>query len=135
MRREPKSEFGFTESAIYRRLVQPDAPKLLTTKGAMKTIVPTVSMNSFTHSMSLLESKGVLKRIGKGVYLNKSTGLRAEDSRYHPMGFQRYKILFGLERDGKSLEPFAADSILVSCHLRTEKRGSPQENHQLVFDA
>ena len=93
---EPKSEFGATESAIYRKLVQPDAPKLLTTKDAMETVAPTVSINSLTHSMSLLESKGVLKRIGKGVYLNWSTGLAPKIVDVIPWVFRDTRYYLGL---------------------------------------
>ncbi|MCL5068229.1 MAG: hypothetical protein M1368_07745 [Thaumarchaeota archaeon] len=96
MLREPKSEFGATEAAIYRKLVQPDAPKLLTTKDAMETIAPTVSINSLTHSMSLLESKGVLKRIGKGVYLNWSTGLAPKIVDVIPWVFRDTRYYLGL---------------------------------------
>ncbi|HZW56276.1 MAG TPA: type IV toxin-antitoxin system AbiEi family antitoxin [Nitrososphaerales archaeon] len=96
MLREPKTEFGATETAIYRKLVQPDAPKLLTTKDAMETIVPTVSINSLTHSMSLLESKRVLKRIGKGVYLNRSTGLAPKIVDVIPWVFKGTRYYLGL---------------------------------------
>lgn len=96
MLREPKSEFGATEAAIYRKLVQPDAPKLLTTKDVAETVVPTVSINSLTHSMSLLESKGVLKRIGKGVYLNWSTGLAPKIVDVIPWVFRDTRYYLGL---------------------------------------
>jgi predicted transcriptional regulator of viral defense system len=96
MLREPKNEFGATEAAIYRKLVQPDAPKLLTTKDVMETIAPNVSINSLTHSMSLLESKGVLKRIGKGVYLNWSTGLAPKIVDVIPWVFRDTRYYLGL---------------------------------------
>lgn len=96
MPRQTKYEFGATEAAIYRRLVQPDAPKLLTTSDAMESFGATGSINSLSHSMALLESKGVLKRIGKGVYLNRSTGLSPKVVDAIPWVFRNTNYYLGL---------------------------------------
>jgi predicted transcriptional regulator of viral defense system len=96
MPQEHKSEFGPTEAAIYRKLVQSDAPKLITTKDTMETIMTTVSANSLAHSMSQLELKGVLRRIGKGVYLNWSTGHAPKIVDVIPWVFRDTKFYLGL---------------------------------------
>ncbi|MHB2035122.1 MAG: type IV toxin-antitoxin system AbiEi family antitoxin domain-containing protein [Nitrososphaerales archaeon] len=96
MLRQPKHEFGATEAAIYRKLVQQDAPKLFTTTDAMESVAFVGSKNSLTHSVSSLESKGVLKRIGKGVYLNCSTGLAPKIVEVIPWVFRNTRYYLGL---------------------------------------
>ncbi|MHB1868450.1 MAG: type IV toxin-antitoxin system AbiEi family antitoxin domain-containing protein [Nitrososphaerales archaeon] len=95
MLRQPSRAFGATEAAIYRRLVQPDGPKLLTSTDAMESVTG-VGANSLSHTMSSLESKGVLKRIGKGVYLNRSTGLAPKIVDVIPWVFKNTRYYLGL---------------------------------------
>ena len=95
MRRQPSRAFGATEAPIYRRLVQPDAPKLLTLADAKESVAG-VRANSLSHTMSLLESKGVLKRIGKGVYLNMSTGVAPKIVDVIPWVFKNTRYYLGL---------------------------------------
>ena len=52
--------------------------------------------NSISHTMSSLESKGVLKRIGKGVYLNRSTGLSPKIVDVIPWVFKNTRYYLGL---------------------------------------
>jgi len=72
--RQPSRTLGANQAAIYRRLVEPDAPRLLTPAVAMEILRGTTGSQSLAHTLSSLESKDVLKRVGKGVYLNVSTG-------------------------------------------------------------
>ncbi len=72
--RRASRALGANETAIYRRLVQPDGPKLLTPSDAMKTLPGTIGSSSLVHTLASLESKGVLRRVAKGLYLNESTG-------------------------------------------------------------
>lgn len=91
----PSREFGAVEAEVYRKLVQPEAPKILTLTDAMEGLGK-AKANSFSHTMSSLESKGVLKRIGKGVYLNKSTGLMPKVVDLIPQVFRNTKYYLGL---------------------------------------
>ena len=95
MLRQPSRTFGATEAAIYRSLVQPDAPKFLTSTDALESLAG-VGANSLSHTMSSLESKGVLKRIGKGVYLNCSTGLAPKIVDVIPWVFKNTRYYLGL---------------------------------------
>ncbi len=72
--RRASRALGANEVAIYRRLVGPDGPKLLTASDAMEALPGTTGLSNLVHTLSSLESKGVLKRVGKGLYLNESTG-------------------------------------------------------------
>lgn len=94
MQRRPH-RFGATETTIYRRLVQQDAPKLLTTAQAM-SIVGRADPNSLSHSMSSLVSKNVLMRLGKGVYLNQSTGAAPKIVEVIPSVFHETDYYLGL---------------------------------------
>ena len=94
MLRQPSRALGATETAIYRRLVQPDAPKLLTTAGAMEIVRTSAGSTSLSHSMSSLESKGGVRRIGKGVYLNRSTGLAPKIADVIPWVFRNTRYYY-----------------------------------------
>ncbi len=82
--------------AIYARLVEPDGPKLLTPSDAMEAVAGTVAANSLSHTLSLLESKGVLRRIGKGVYLSRSTGYEPKMVDIIPWIFKHSRYYLGL---------------------------------------
>lgn len=96
LRRRHGHVFGATEAALYQRLVQPAAPKVLTTTDASRSIEHRGSINSLTHTMSLLASKGVLKRVGKGVYLNCATGLSPKVVEVIPSVFRDTRYYLGL---------------------------------------
>jgi predicted transcriptional regulator of viral defense system len=87
---------GANETAIYRRLVEPDGPKLLTPSDAMKTLPGTIGSSSLVHTLSSLESKGVLRRVGRGVYLNESTGLAPKIVDLLPFVFRPPRYYLGL---------------------------------------
>jgi predicted transcriptional regulator of viral defense system len=82
--------------AIYARLVETDGPKLLTPADAMEAVAGTVAANSLSHTLSSLESKGLLRRIGKGVYLNKSTRYAPKMVDVIPWVFKHSKYYLGL---------------------------------------
>ncbi len=94
--RRASRALGANETAIYRRLVEPDGPKLLTPSDAMKTLPGTVGSSSLVHTLSSLESKGVLRRVGKGVYLNQSTGLAPKIADLLPYVFRPSRYYLGL---------------------------------------
>lgn len=89
-------EFGTNEAAIYRRLVQPDAPEILTLSDAREMVHGTVGSNSLSHTLSSLESKSILRRIGKGVYLNWSTGVAPKIVETIPRTFNDSEYYLGL---------------------------------------
>ncbi len=69
-----KQELGYNEATIYRWLVSLKGPSLFTLKDVMNESGVSTDPNSMTHTLSLLNSKGIVKRIGKGVYINQGTG-------------------------------------------------------------
>ena len=73
----------------------PDGPKLITLTDAMDSVADGEA-NSLSHTMSSLESKGVLKRIGRGVYLNKSTGTAPKIVDAIPWVFKDSRYYLGL---------------------------------------
>ncbi len=94
--RRPSRTLGANEMAIYARLLEPNGPKLLTPSDAMETVAGTVAANSLSHTLSSLESKGVLRRIGKGVYLNKSTSYAPKMVDVIPWVFKGSRYYLGL---------------------------------------
>lgn len=92
----PSRALGANEVAIYRRLVEPDGPKLLTSSYAMESLAGAVGSNSVAHTLSSLESKGVLRRVGKGIYLNRSTGYAPKIVDIVPSVFKPSKYYLGL---------------------------------------
>ena len=69
-----KLELGYNEATIYRWLVSLKGPSLFTLKDVMNESGVSTDPNSIAHTLSLLNSKGIVKRIGKGVYINQGTG-------------------------------------------------------------
>jgi predicted transcriptional regulator of viral defense system len=94
--RRASRALGANETAIYRRLVEPDGPELLTPRDAMKTLPGTITSSSLVHTLSSLESKGVLRRVGRGVYLNESTGLAPKIVDLLPYVFRPSRYYLGL---------------------------------------
>ena len=94
--RRPSRALGANEMAIYARLVGPDGPKLLTPSDAMEAVAGAVAANGLSHTLSSLESKGVLRRIGKGVYLNRSTGYAPKIVDVIPWVFKHSRYYLGL---------------------------------------
>jgi len=70
-----KLRLGSNESAIYTHLVSPKSPRLLTPKDTIGYLTTSTPRVGVLHALSLLEKKGALERLGKGLYLNKSTGI------------------------------------------------------------
>jgi predicted transcriptional regulator of viral defense system len=62
----------------------------------MKTLLGPIGSSSLVHTLSSLESKGVLRRVGKGVYLNKSTGLAPKIVDLLPYVFRPSRYYLGL---------------------------------------
>src|SRR2546426_5841891 len=87
--------FGQNESAIFRRLVEPGSPKLITTKDATN-YVDHASNNSLSHTMSFLSKKRVLERVGKGLYLNRSNNLSPTITEVIPQVFGEVRHYVGL---------------------------------------
>jgi len=94
LRRSVSRELGSIEAAIYRWLVRPDAPKVLTLADTKKIVAS--KNNSLSHSMSSLRSKGILRKIGKGIYLNSSTGVLPKVPDVIPWVFRGSKYYLGL---------------------------------------
>ncbi len=94
--RQPSRALGANEVAIYRRLVEPGGPKLLTPSDAMGYMAGTIGSNNLAHALSSLESKGVLRRVGKGLYLNESTGYTPKIVDIIPSVFKPSIYYFGL---------------------------------------
>src|SRR5712664_2813320 len=88
--------FGRNESAILRRLAEPGSPKLVTTKDAIDYVGRDVSSNSLAHSMSFLSTKGVLERVGKGLYLNRNNSLSPRITEVIPWVFRELRYYIGL---------------------------------------
>jgi predicted transcriptional regulator of viral defense system len=88
--------FGRNESAILRRLAEPGSPKLVTTKDAIDYVGQDVSSNSLTHTMSFLSAKGVLERVGKGLYLSRSNNLSPKITEVIPWVFRDLRYYVGL---------------------------------------
>ncbi len=88
--------FGRNESAILRRLAEPGSPKLITTKDAIDYISRDVSRNSLAHTMSFLSAKGVLERVGKGLYLSRSNNLSPKITEVIPWVFRDLRYYVGL---------------------------------------
>lgn len=91
-----KVVFGRNESAILRRLAEPGSPKLITTKNATDYVGKDVSSNSLAHTMSFLSTKGVLERVGKGLYLNRSNNLSPKITEVIPWVFGEVRYYVGL---------------------------------------
>lgn len=94
--RRPSRALGANEVAIFRRLVEPGGPKLLTLRDAMETVAGRAGSNSIAHTLSSLESKRVLRRVGKGIYLNESTGYAPKIVDIIPSVFRSSKYYLGL---------------------------------------
>jgi predicted transcriptional regulator of viral defense system len=94
--RQPSRALGANEVAIYRRLVERDGPKLLTPSDARGNLPGAIGSNSLAHTLSSLESKGVLRRVGKGLYLNQSTGHAPKIVDIIPSVFKPSKYYLGL---------------------------------------
>jgi predicted transcriptional regulator of viral defense system len=88
--------FGRNESAILRRLAEPGSPKLVITKDALDYVGRDVSSNSLAHSMSFLSAKGVLERVGKGLYLSRSNNLSPRITELIPWVFRDLRYYVGL---------------------------------------
>src|SRR5712692_1771069 len=88
--------FGRNESAILRRLAEPGSPKLVTTKDAIDYVGRNVSSNSLAHSMSFLSTKGVLERVGKGLYLSRNNNLSPRITEVIPWVFRDLRYYVGL---------------------------------------
>ncbi len=91
-----KVVFGQNESAILRRLTEPGSPKLLTTKNATDYVGRDVSSNSLAHTMAFLSTKGILERVGKGLYLNRSNNLSPRITEVIPSVFREVHYYVGL---------------------------------------
>ena len=91
-----KVVFGQNESAILRKLVEPGSPKLITTENMAKYVGGNVSKNSLTHTVSFLSTKGVLERVGKGLYLNQSNNLSPRITEVIPLVFRDVPYYVGL---------------------------------------
>jgi len=91
-----KVVFGQNESSILRRLTEPGSPKLITTKNATSYVGRNVSSNSLAHTMSFLSAKGVLERVGKGLYLNRSNNLSPRITEVIPSVFGEVRYYVGL---------------------------------------
>jgi predicted transcriptional regulator of viral defense system len=94
--RQPSRALGANEVAIYRRLVEPDGPKLVTPSDAMGNLAVTIGSNNLSHTLSSLESKGVLRRIGRGLYLNESAGYAPKIVDIIPSVFRPSRYYLGL---------------------------------------
>jgi len=88
--------FGRNESVIFRRLAEPGSPKLVTTKNAADYVGRHASRNSLAHTVSFLSKKGVLERIGKGLYLNRSNNLSPKITEVIPQVFGDVRYYAGL---------------------------------------
>jgi predicted transcriptional regulator of viral defense system len=77
-------------------LVEPDAPELLTPVVAAEILGGTAGAQSLAHTLSSLESKGVLRRVGKGVYLNVSTSRTPKVVDVIPWIFRPSRFYLGL---------------------------------------
>jgi predicted transcriptional regulator of viral defense system len=88
--------FGRNESAILRRLAEPGSPKLVTAKDAIEYVSRDVSSNSLAHTMSFLSAKGVLERVGKGLYLSRSNNLSPRITEVIPWVFRDLRYYIGL---------------------------------------
>ena len=93
---KPSRVLGANETTIYRLLVAPGGPKLLTPSTAIDVLKGTTSANSLAHTLSSLEAKGVLRRVGKGVYLNESTGYSPKVVDVIPWIFKPSRYYLGL---------------------------------------
>jgi predicted transcriptional regulator of viral defense system len=88
--------FGRNESAILRRLAEPGSPRLVTTKDAIDYVGRDVSSNSLAHSMSFLSTKGLLERVGKGLYLSRNNNLSPRITELVPWVFRDLRYYIGL---------------------------------------
>jgi len=88
--------FGENESAIFRRLTEPGSPKVITLTDALAFVNRPISHNSLAHTLSFLTWKGVLERVGKGVYLNKSTDTMPNITEVIPWVFRNLPYYVGL---------------------------------------
>lgn len=87
---------GVNETTIYRLLVEPSGPKLVTPSTAIHVVQGTTSANSLAHTLSSLEAKGIVRRVGKGVYLNESTGRSPKIVDVIPWVFKPSRYYLGL---------------------------------------
>lgn len=88
--------FGENEAPIYKRLVEPGSPKLLTLKDAAGYVGRSTTANSLSHTLSFLVSKGVLERLGRGLYLNKSANAALRTTDLIPWVFRDSPYYVGL---------------------------------------
>ena len=94
--RQSSRALGANEVAIYRRLVNPSGPKLLTLDEVKSNLTGTIGSNNLAHALSSLESKGVLRRVAKGLYLNESTGYAPKVVDIIPSVFKPSRYYLGL---------------------------------------
>ena len=95
-KRIPGQTLGSNELAIYRRLVEPAGPKLLTMDTAEKILKGRVLPGSLAHTLASLESKRLLRRVGKGVYLNGGNGSLPQVVETVPWVFEGSRYYMGL---------------------------------------
>src|SRR3972149_2960904 len=88
--------FGQNESVIFRRLAEPGSPRLVTTKNATDYVGQHASRNSLAHTVSSLSKKGVLVRVGKGLFLNRSNNLSPKITEVIPQVFGEVRYYVGL---------------------------------------
>ena len=93
---EGKIVFGQNESVIVRRLAEPASPKLISFDEAFEYMNRPVSRNSFAHTMSYLSSKGILERVGKGLYINQSNSTSPKITELIPNVFKDVRYYIGL---------------------------------------
>ena len=91
-----KQELGYNEATIYRWLVSLNGPSLFTLKDVMNELGLSTGPNGMAHTLSLLGSKGIVKRIGKGVYINQGTGYLPRVIDIIPDVFKALRYYLGL---------------------------------------
>ena len=91
-----KLELGYNEATIYRWLVSLNGPSLFTLKDVMNELGLSTGPNGMAHTLSLLGSKGIVKRIGKGVYINQGTGYLPRVIDIIPDVFKALRYYLGL---------------------------------------
>lgn len=88
--------FGQNESVIVRRLAEQESPKLVTFDEAFGYMERQVSRNSFAHTMSYLASKGIVEKVGKGLYINRSGSVSPKITELIPNVFKDVQYYVGL---------------------------------------
>ncbi|MBX8638430.1 MAG: hypothetical protein KIY11_08775 [Thermoplasmata archaeon] len=90
------NRLGPNEATLYRWLVSLEGNSLLVPKDAMQALAESASQNSLAHTLSLLNHKGIIKRIGKGVYINESRGHSPGIIQVVPYVFKPLEYYIGL---------------------------------------